>query len=119
MNLFSTRSSRPVPVRSGVSVPSGVKPTCPLSVVASSKPMLTGVGSTFNLAGIYFDNEPIVGFLKPGSTSFEEAMEISADCLDQAERILCRAEDMMGVETFTAKKAQRGKGPKVLRPRDS
>jgi hypothetical protein len=67
----------------------------PPLVVASSKPTLTGAGSSFNLAGTYFDDEPIIGFLKPGSTSFEEAMGLSADCLDQAERSLLEAERIL------------------------
>jgi len=83
---------RPIEERA---LPGWLYPSRPPSMMAHPKPMLVGVGSVFNLAGAYFSDDPITGFLELGSTSFEEDMELSAACLDQAEDILAQTEDVM------------------------
>jgi hypothetical protein len=65
----------------------------PPGLVVSSKPMLTGAGSVFNLAGTL--DEPIVGLMRPDVPPLDEASELLPFYVDQAERIIGQTEEMM------------------------
>jgi hypothetical protein len=69
--------------------------THPPSVIASSKPMLTGAGSVFNLAGAYLMDEPIAGLVQPVMTSPDEVSELDPSHMARAEYILSQAEELV------------------------
>jgi hypothetical protein len=66
----------------------------PLGLLANSKPILTGAGSVFNLAGTM--DEPIVGLMQSGvNITDDEALELLPFYEDQAEHILSQTEKLM------------------------
>jgi hypothetical protein len=90
-----TQVAPPLPPSVEEPVFARVQPTPPPFIMASSKPMLTGAGSVFNLSGTCLMDEPIAGLMMPDTTFLDEASELLPAYMAQAEYIFDQAEQLV------------------------